>query len=240
MPEHVTSFVKKCKSWTIKNVMANYLKAINMYSDILHQYHSGKDIKFSILKQLSEILFSAKEDLHLIYRRLSDPRHNIFEETEKYTPNEAEMNLINNVGLLFHKAMVTREIKYMMEYYETGASEDYFELEDSLHRNIDRMGDLFQKAESLLEKFLANFQDDPVILSYFLENERYVESTLGKNITNLFKHLAKNGDAEKSYIKVANYFIESGWPDRAKRILYEALRFSPGNRTVKAMIARCV
>ncbi len=240
MQEHVTLYVRKCKSWTIKSVLANYFKALNLYAEINHQYHAGKDIKFATLKQLSDILFSAKEGLHLIYKRLSDPRKNEFEKTEKYTPTRAEMNFINNVGISFHKAMVARELKYMMEYYETGANEDYFELESSFHSNIARLGDLFSKASHLLEEFLIAFQDDPVILSYFLENERYIEITLGEEISSLLKHLASNGAAEKSYIKVAKYFIESGWPERAKRILYEALQINPANPEAKTLISAYV
>ena len=139
MVESVSNFVRKNKSWTIKNVLANYFKAINLNTNIYREYHSGTLVTFDKLKQLGDVLYVSKEELHLVYKRLRNPRKNIFEHADKYTPNDAEMNFINNVGLLFHKAMVARELAYMLEYYETESDDGYYEVKSSFDDYIEHL-----------------------------------------------------------------------------------------------------
>jgi hypothetical protein len=216
MVEHVSIFVRNNKSWTIKNVLANYFRAINLDRNIYREYHSGTIVAFEKLKQLGDILYLSKEGFHLVYKRLLNPRENEFEQADKYTPSDAEMDFINNVGLSFHKAMVARELAYMLEYYETESDVDYYKVKGSLDDYVEHLKILFDKGASLIKPFLRNFQDDVVVLSYFLENERYVESVLDAKIKDLFK-----GRMEKKiYLKVSEYFLESGWQDRAKKMLY--------------------
>ena len=66
MGKKPSRYVLKSKSWIIKNVLSNYFKAYNLNADIYREHHSKKGVQFQKLKQLSGILFSAKEDLYLV------------------------------------------------------------------------------------------------------------------------------------------------------------------------------
>jgi len=239
MREHVSHYVRDRKSWTIKNILSNYFKAINLNSDITREYQAGRDVPFEKLRQLSEILYSCKEDLYLIYKRLADPRKSEFEHAEKFTPNETEMDFIHNVGLMFHKSMVARELEYMLEYYETDADEDYLNLKSSLDDYIDRLANLFAKGITLIQPLLMNFMDDVVVMSYFLEHERYVRSVLGDEGAVIFEKIEQAHASNELYSKVAQYFIESGWVDRAKKVLYHALQIYPNDNHIRDLLVQC-
>jgi hypothetical protein len=239
MPDHVNSYIRDRKSWSIKNILLNYFKAINLNADITREYHDGVDVPFEKLRQLNELLYICKEELNLIYKRLADPRKNKFESVEKFTPNETEMDFIYNVGLLFHKTMVARELKYMLEYYETDAEDDYFDVKSSLDDYIERLAKMFSKGISMVQPLLVNFIDDAVVMSYFLEHERYVRSVLGETGDNIFNEIEKAHASNDLYSKVALYFIESGWIDRAKKVLYHALQVYPNDERVRNLLIQC-
>ena len=229
--------MQKRKSWIIKNVVANYFKAYNLNADIYREYNSKTDIHFEKLRQLSDILFVVKEDLHLIYRRLLDPRHNKFEIAEKYTPNEDEIRFINNVGILFHKAMVARELEYMLDYYETAAAPDYDDIHTYLDDHIERLSTLFEKGILLLIDFIANHKGDALVLSYLIENSRYVEAVFGESVQELFKRLGHNGSFVKLYLSVAEHFRACGWEDKANKVLLDALAIEPDNKELLDTLA---
>lgn len=239
MPETVNSYIRARKSWSIKNILSNYFKAVNLHSNIEREYHAGKEVAFDKLRQLSDILFTCKEELYLIYKRLSNPRKNEFESVEKFTPNDEEMDFIHNVGLLFHKAMVARELKYMLEYYETEAEEDYFDVKILLDNYIDRLTILFSKGISLVQPLLVNFIDDAVVMSYFLEQERYIRSVLGDEGVSIYEKIEQAHQSNDIFIKVAHYFIESGWCDRAKKVLYHALKIYPSDKKIRDLLVQC-
>lgn len=230
MKNKPSAFVQRNKSWLAKNIVSNYFKAFNLNADIYREYNSKTDIHFERLRQLSDTLYMVKEDLHLIYKRLVDPRRNKFELAEKYTPNEEEIRFINNVGILFHKAIVARELKYMIEYYETGADPDYDDIQSYLDDHIERLRTLFEKGLLLIKDFIANHSSEAIVLSYLIENSRYVEAVLGESVQELFKKLGHNGSFVKVYLRVADYCRASGWEDKAKKVLLEALTLEPDNK----------
>ena len=237
MADKISKYVQTRKSWSIKNVLFNYFAAMNLNAEINQRYNEGLDVSFEYFRDLSDILYNAKEELHLIYKRLHDPRQNRFEEADKYTPNDDEMNFINNVGLLFHKAMVERELKYMLEYYGADEYEDYHELKASLDDYMERISHLFAKGVSLLPRFLRNFQHDVIVLSFFLEHSRETEAMLGFGLDRIFESF--NGNGTSPYVKVARYFIDSGWIERAKKVLSDGLQKDPTNSEIAEVLRQC-
>ena len=135
--------------------------------------------------------------------------------------------------------MVARELKYMLDYYETDAEEDYFDLKTSLDDYIVRLTNLFTKGISLVRPLLVNFIDDAVVMSYFLENERYVRSVLGETGDSIYDQIEKAHASNELYCKVARYFIESGWMDRAKRVLFHALQVYPQDERARELLIEC-
>ena len=235
MINKISPFVASNKDWIIRNSIAGYLRAKNMFSNYHREWQAGRIISFEDLKKLSEILESVKDELHLIFNRLIDPKTRKFEKAKKLTPCEGELCFINNVGLLFHKAMVIRELKYVMEHYEE-ESEEYVETLSSFEKYIEKIDELFHKGISLLKDLLLYHANNLQVLTFFVENDRYVEDAFNEPIEELLTHALDNGEADSAYVRVGRYFIESGWQDRARKWFQEAIRINPNNSEAKDML----
>ncbi len=216
--EKVCPYVAKSKSWLIKNVLSHFLAAAQLNEEIYRDHVGGRKLDFDRIKRLSELLFRAKEDLHLIFKRLRDPRRRIFEEVPKCRPDAAEQSFIHNVGLLFHKAMVARELQYILEYYEDETDFDYQDVRQSLAEDMNKLKLLFEKTAQSLGLFLRNFKDDVVILAFLFENQRQIEKALSLDLSEILKQLNDFDEAENRK-RVADYFLRSGWPERADSML---------------------
>jgi len=236
MNEKISSFVKANKPWIIRKVLADYLRAKNMFSNIDRESNHGRTVNFESLKKLSDLLFAIKEDLHLIFKHVVDPLTGQFEKAQKYTPNRDETEFVNNVGLLFHKAMVAREVKYVMEHYAS-YSEDYTESNASLDSYLRRIRALFDDGILLIKKLLVDYANNVVVLSYLLENDHYLEETLGEDIQELCKQIVGADQLDSAYIRGGLYCLESGWRDRARKILSDAIKLNPHNKEARQLLA---
>lgn len=234
MKKDTSPYVERNRSWIIKNVLSAYLRAINLFEEICASFDGSdyQNIPFQHLKQLSDILYDAKEKLRLIYKRSSFINIKTG-QFGRYNPDSVEFKVINNIGVLFHKATIARELKYMVEYYQT-ESEDYNQIKTSLADYIDKMHFFFENGKAALLPFLKKFSADVVVLSFLLENEHYIKTSLGKSIDELLAYFDSKRGNETYYIKVADFFIESGWIPRAKKMIKAAYDMNPENqKTVK-------
>ena len=238
MADKVSSFVRSNKPWILKKVFAEYLRANNMFSNLDRENQREVDIPFVDLKKLSELVFSIKEDLHLIYKRMVDPQKRIFERAAKYTPNEDEIEFINNVGLIFHKVTVARELKYVMEHYAVD-SDDYAETKSSYDTYWLKVRSLFSDGIDMLKKLLSQCSDNKVILCYLIQNDRYIYDTLGESVHDILMQRMSVDHIDSTYVEVGKYCIESGWNEVAKKIVGEALKINPVNTEAKELF-RCL
>ena len=233
--EKVSPFVETNKPWIITKTIADYLRAKNLFGNMDREIDSDESIPFEQLMTLSDILFTIKEDLHLIFKRLIDPKKTLFEEAEKCTPNQDEIDFSNNVGLLFHKTMVARELKYLMEHYSTD-SEDYTDSRTSLNTYWTRMRLVFEDGVTLIKRLLVAYSSNVIVLSYLIENDRYVRKSLGESVSQLLKMITGDSGIDSAYIRVGVYFRESGWNERARKSLGEALKLNPKNSEARALL----
>jgi hypothetical protein len=235
MSEKISPFVQTNKPWFIRKTLADYLRAKNMFFNMDRIAASGQLMTFEDLKKLSDILYTIKEDFHLIFRRLVNPQKNRFETAGKFTPNQDELDFINNVGLLFHKSMAARELKYVMEIYSV-QNEDYTQSKDSLETYWKKMRILFSDGTEIIKRLLVDYTDNIIVLSYLLENDRYVHKALGENVKSILKRILGKQKIETAYIRVAEFLIESGWKERARRMLGEAVKINPDNSKAKKLL----
>lgn len=237
MNEKISPFVQANKPWIIRKSLADYLRAKNMFSNMDRLAASDQLMTFEDLKKLSDTLFTIKENFHLIFKRLVDPQKNRFEVADKYTPTQDELAFINNVGLLFHKAMAAREVKYVMEIYSV-QHEDYAQSKDSLEIYCKKMRILFFDGTDIIKRLLVEYTDNIIVLSYLLENSRYVREALGENVKSILKRILIDPKIERAYIRVAEFLIESGWAERARRMLGEAVKINPNNEKAKKLLLK--
>ena len=229
MTKEISPYVEKNRSWIIKNVLSFYFRASNLFEEIYQSFDGSdyQDIPFEYLKQLSDILFEAKEQLRLIYKRSTFKRIKS-RQYGRYNPDPVEFKVINNIGILFHKATIARELKYMVEFYQTD-SEDYHQIKTSFAEYIEKIHFFFEQGKEALIPFLKKFSEDVIVLSFLLENEHYVKSTLEKDILELLDYFDSNRGPEKYYLTVIDFFFEFGWIARVKKIIKSAYDINPGN-----------
>jgi len=236
MTTFISPFVETNKPWIIRKVIADYFHARNIFSKLSQDYHSGKELPFEKMKQFSELLYTAKEDLHLVFKRLIDPQHGEFEKAAKYTPNTDEIEFMNNVGLLFHKATVAREIKYMLEFYKTD-TEDYAQLKVLLDNYVEKMRVLFSEGIRQIKLLLRDYKNNLVVMLYLVENEKYVTTATEQSLAGLLKEIEGNNEIDKKLIQIGKYCIQSGWPERAYTIFSKAIEYNPNNSEAKKYMA---
>ena len=232
---NVSPYIASIRDRKIRNIVSRYLEAYTMFIEYNQSFHEGVILSFTDLRKLNDVLFHAKEDFHLIYKRVLNPRKKIFEQANKYTPEESEINFMNNVGLLFHKVLVAREVKYVLDYYEED-SNSYQETIASLERNLDRIKLLFDQGLELLVHMLDNYQNNLQLITYFLENKETCTKILNKNATEILKVLARGRSIEDIYMDAIHYYQNSGWMDKTETLLKELLRINPKNEKATVML----
>ncbi len=237
MAKKPSPFVLSNRPWIIRKVISDFLRAKNMFDNMDREILNGRDISFDYLKKLSDILFTVKEDLYLIFKRITDPLSRKFEKAAKITPKDTEIEFINNIGLLFHKAMVARELKYVMEYYSTD-SEDYKHTKDSLDTYWIRMRKLFNDGIEMIKHLLVEYSKNIIVLDFLLEKERYITEVLDESLDTLLRRIEAKEQFDDAYVRVAKYCLESGWSDRAKKFLGEALKINPENAEASKLLAQ--
>jgi hypothetical protein len=231
----VSPYIARTKDRKIRLVVGGYLEAYRMFKEYNKSFHSGVIMSFSNLRKVQDILWDIKENLHVVYKRILNPKKRIFEQANKFTPSEAEIKFINNVGLLFHKVMVARELKYILDYYQED-SDSYQETKASLDRNLDRIDDLFNQGLHILVSILENYQQNIQLITYFLENKEQCQALFNQDIQGILKMLARGRNIEDIYIDAVHYYQNSGWSDRAEQILKELLQINPKHEKAALML----
>ncbi len=217
------TYIANNRKWMIRHIIADYVRAKNMFSNTFREFQAGRPITFEHLRKLSELLFEIKENLHLVFKRPIDPQTMRFEEGDKLTPNRREIEFINNVGLLFHKTLVARELKYVMDHY-TIDSTDYVNSNISLGSYFEKIQGFFSYGAEKIKELLQDYSDNEPLLHFILENERYVQDSLNESVAELMHKAFGQAPQAHMYLLVGRYCLASGWNDRAKKYLAEAVR----------------
>jgi len=231
----ISPYIAGIKDRKIRHIIARYLEAYSSFKDYNKLFHEGIIMSYSNLRKVHDILWDIKENFHLIYKRVLNPRKKIFEPANKFTPSDSEINFMNNVGLLFHKVMVARELKYVLDYYEEDSS-GYQETKASLERNLDRINSLFDQGLESLVQILENYQNNIQLITYFLEDKERCESLFNKNIAELLKILSRGRDMEDVYMDAVHYYQNSGWTEKAEDILRKLLKINPSHEKAALML----
>ncbi len=231
----ISPYITSIKDRKIRQIIARYLGAYSSFKDYNKSFHEGIIMSYSNLRKVHDILWDIKENFHLIYKRVLNPRKKIFEQANKFTPSDSEIKFMNNVGLLFHKVMVAREFKYVLDYYEED-SDSYQQTKASLEWNLDRINLLFDQGLELLIEILENYQNNIQLITYFLEDKEKCESLFNKKIEELLKVLSRGRNTEDIYMDAVHYYQNSGWPDKAENILRKLLKINPSHEKAALLL----
>ncbi|NUO83786.1 hypothetical protein HUU05_27230 [candidate division KSB1 bacterium] len=215
------TYLAAIKPWKIRNMVEGYLAAWQIF----HKCHHGKGAErnvpsFETLSKISDILYQVKEDHHLLFRRADRAAQRL--EQHKMVPSYSETTFIDHVGLLFHKAMVAKELRYILERYahdERNWNVHFNELKN----NLERIETLFMEGLDLVASLVRNAPDNVLLLAYLIEHRRTVAKCFGIRPGEVVTKLVAKNSQPLVYYRVAQYYYESGWYERAKEAIRKAL-----------------
>ncbi len=230
------TFIALNRKWMMCHMVADYLRAKNMFTNMSRDFQSERPITFEHWRKFSDLLFEIKENLHLMFRRVIDPRAMRFEESDKIIPSPREIAWMNNVGLLFHKSMVARELKYVMDHY-TIDSMDYVNSNMSLGSYIERIQNFFGSGTETIKELFRDYSDNEALLYYIMENDRYLQETIGEKAVDVLTDIFTLERLPEAYVEVGRYCLESGWNDRARKLLAEAVRLDSNHLEARHLLA---
>jgi len=226
MAEKTGAYVQRVKDWKIRDMVVDYLNAREMFLECSRRFRKALALSFEDIKKISDVLYEIKENHHLIFKRLVDPRRRKFEDGHKLTPTEVEIRFMNNVGLLFHKVMVARELKYILEHYEED-SQDYHDTKKELEFNLTRIDGYFRQGMQILKALIRDHRTNVVLLSYLLENRESIEGAFDEPLEKLLLLPEGEDRLDAAYEKVRRYYEASGWLDRARQIVQTVPELTP-------------
>ncbi len=234
--EFVKPYLVNIKKWKIKNIVMQYLEARDIFKSNRGFLSRTSKVPFQQMRDLSDVLYRTKEDCHLLYKRVIDPQKNKFEDSDKFTPIEYEQALVNNIGLLFHKVLVVRELKYVMEHYVEDKAA-YERNVDNYKTQIEYIDSLFDDGIEVLKKLIVHNKHNFLLLTVLLENPNKAKKHFGKNAYELVERFGNGKGLDEIYYSVAQYYLQLGHIERAQKMLRNALKKNKNLTKAKKLMA---
>ncbi|OQX83280.1 hypothetical protein B6D60_10715, partial [candidate division KSB1 bacterium 4484_87] len=196
----------------------------------------GKFPTFSTLRKICDLLYDTKENFHLLFKRVLNPKKKIFEQSDKLTPDEMELMLMNNIGILFHRVMVARELRYIIDHYSVNTDE-YKEAKVSLDTNLYKLDLMFQRGMEIILEILHKYRSNMLLQIYFLEHRTMLRKLFKKNYPKITDILTQDSSLTDIYVECARYYMRNGWYKQAKAILKSISRNAPQNKEFINLLA---
>ncbi|MFQ5705879.1 MAG: hypothetical protein ACE5HO_00395 [bacterium] len=232
----VKPYILKIKNWKIRNMIMLYLDAREKFLAYRKMIRSGAFLSFERIEEICDILFEIKEDHHLLFKRLVDPKKKKFEKDHKIMPGEVETEFMNNVGLLFHKMMVAKEFKYLMERYLED-SDTFKKSSGELQYQLMKIDKLFDDGIEILKTMIAKYNDNILLLTLLLEDPTRTRKHFGQNVAEILEQFVGGQGLDEVYYSVGKFYVESGWKEKAKSMLKEALRRNPQHQPARQQLS---
>jgi hypothetical protein len=224
--DYVSDYLLGIKDWMVRKMAANYIVACEHYNTTYAKAKPKIDFPFQKLDELCDILFEIKEDHHIVFKRVVGPEKIKKEDKHKIDPAQPEINFIANVGRLFHKMLVARELKYLHNHYDplkNGASSAATELDVQL-KELDN---LFKHGVEVLVELMQLHSSNVLLLALIVENFNTLRKSIGMTGSELLKKVTGQNNPEATYYLTGKYYMEGGWFDRAGNMFKKILRSNP-------------
>jgi len=231
----VSPYIQQIHDWKIREIVLGFLESKALFEKYYGGTKASKIIPFNVLRKLCDSLYEIKENHHLIFRKMIDPKKQTFEVANKFTPNESEINSMNTIGLLFHKVMVARELKYVIDYYEED-TRHYQESLTSLKSHLIRINDLLKQGINDLKVMLKGLKGNIYLTTYFLENPEFCSSQFDEKLSDLLGIVSKQDGLEKALVDAARFYQESGWIEKSRKMCDRCLEINPENSEVLELL----
>lgn len=221
----VSPYIEKVKDWKIRQIFWQYFEAMDLF---FSNYNPKADQtpSFSTLRKICDYLFDAKENFHKIFKRVKNPKKGIFEHSNKLTPDEIELTFMNNLGILFHRVMVARELKYLIDHYSIDL-EGYADAKSSLDMNLEKLNSMFRVGREVILELLYKYRNNILLLIYFLENRTKMKKLYKNKYPNIFNILTTERTMDEMHYLCAKYYFDNGWYKKSRTITKSILRRNP-------------
>ena len=231
------SYLAAAKSWKIRNMIAGYVHARLTFQQHWRPKASDHHVpSFEVFEKVCDILQQVKDDHHLIYRRANATNgRNGRNERHKLVPGYAETAFINHVGLLFHKVMVGKELRYILDHY-THDERNWHGQFQELQSNLSGLDRLFEQGRDALLNFVRNQSEDVLVLAFLLDEQRAVAKCFGVRPVEVLALFVNKLEAAQVYYLVAHYNYESGWYERAHELAQKAGHKNSGEDRVRQLL----
>ncbi|MGH7491335.1 MAG: hypothetical protein ACREOO_02960 [bacterium] len=231
------SYLAAAKSWKVRNMIAGYVLARLTFQQHWRPKASDHHVPpFEVFEKVCDILQQVKDDHHLIYRRAEASNgRNGRNERHKLVPGYAEAAFINHVGLLFHKVMVGKELRYILEHYAHDERnwQGHFQ---ELQLNLAGLEKLFEQNQEALVNFVRSHSENVLVLAFLLEEQRAVAKCFGIRPAEVLSLFVNNMEANQVHYLVALYHYESGWYERAHEMVQKAVHKNSGDGRLQHLL----
>ena len=228
------TYLTGVKQWKVRNMIEGYLHARQTFQESRRGRLINRSLpSFADLKKVCDELYTVKEDIHLIFRRMDDSEGG--NGHHKLVPGYAETAFIDHIGLLFHKAMVAKELRYILEHY--AHEERNWEAHcQELTNNLQRIADLFEDGVNIVIDLIRSHSDNVLLLSFLLQHHRLVGRCVKIPPSKLIQELVTKVSAAQAFHLVAEYYFASGWYELAAKAVKKTLAFDPNNETAVQLL----
>ncbi len=231
----VSEYLWKVRDWKIRLMVENYLEASEHFRTHYAASRPLSKFPFKEIGHICNILYNLKEDHHLIFRRVIGHENIKQQDRHKIEPNNREVEFIANVGMLFHKILVARELKYIHTHYDPMIAANS-NAEQSLIHYLEQIHKLFEAGVPVLLKFIECHSSNVLLLSLLFENSEKVKKSIGVSGIDVLKNITGQDHLEAVYFMIGKHYMESGWYDRAQKLLKKVIRLNPKHTKARAML----
>jgi len=219
----VSAYVVTTRPWRIARAVRQYLKTSDRFTTLFEGFVRALGAPAEELGAIRSMLQEVHHDLTLVFRRPEDIATGRFEEVAKFTPQGPELRFLINVELLWHKMQVVEEYRCGVGYYQND-EEGTESMRETLSTNLVNIKSLFDEGRELLLELIAQNADNVMLLAWMIEEPDEVTLGLGVSVEQLLMRLLGPEGVPEAYRKVGDYYLESGWGERAAQVLAAGAR----------------
>jgi len=159
------------------------------------------------------------------------------------------------LGSIFHESMKLKEDIYILEVYQKegrlftegahisknadtqGLLEEYqimiTRAQESAHAEMDNIGYLFARGMEQLQKLIARFKEDGLLIRFLVENEDLYEAVYGLGSFRRLCESMYDRGLEDAYLQAGRNYRKGGWYEEGLLILEKALALNPDNEDLR-------
>ncbi|MBC7188527.1 MAG: hypothetical protein H5U38_16000 [Calditrichaeota bacterium] len=219
----VSAYVVTIRPWRIARAVRQYLKTSDRFATLFEGFIRELGVAAEELRVVRAMLQEVHHDLRLVFRRPEDIAAGKFQEVGKFTPQGPELRFLVNVELLCHKMMVVEEYRCGIGYYHDD-QEGRQTVQETLSTNLVNIKGLFDEGRELLLELIAAYADNVPLLAWIIEEPDEVALGLGMPAERLLARILGPEGVADAYRKVGEYYLESGWGERAAQVLAAGAR----------------